>query len=62
MRSSERLMTGALAMTESTLLTGTFLAVGTPLYVALGILAADGVRDRRRAMLLRRISAGPKRS
>lgn len=49
-------------MTESTLLTGTFLAVGTPLYVALGILAADGVRDRRRAMLLRRISAGPKRS
>jgi len=41
-------------MTETMFLTGAFLAVGTPLYLALGVIGAEGVRERRRAMLARR--------
>jgi hypothetical protein len=41
-------------MTELMWLTGAFLAVGTPLYIAVGIVGADEVRAYRSAALARR--------
>jgi hypothetical protein len=41
-------------MTEMMWLTGAFLAVGTPLYIAVGVVGADEVRTYRSAMLARR--------
>jgi hypothetical protein len=45
-------------MTETLWLTGAFLAVGAPLYAAVGIIGADEVCARRRAILLGRSKRG----
>ena len=43
-------------MSELTLLTTAFLAVATPLFIAVGIVGADAVRERRHATTLRRVA------
>ncbi len=45
-------------MSELTILTAAFLAVAAPLFVAVGVIGADEVREHRHELSLRRSASG----
>jgi hypothetical protein len=48
-------------MSELAILTATFLAVATPLFVAVGVIGADQVRAYRQETIKRRVMQGAAR-